>query len=111
MSRATCLCVTDRNNAKCSVFRFYVLRRSRGSLNNVGRSLTRIAKPHSFRDLFRCDNCVLRGRLKDFATFGNTWQVHSFVRVAKALAGVVDLERIGRNVLFVAGAAFSHLGT
>ena len=50
-----------------------------------------------------------RGRCRDSETLQNTWQAQEFVRVAKTLAGVVDLKR-GRNDAFrVAGAGMSWL--
>ena len=39
-----------------------------------------------------------------FDTFQNAWQAHEFVRVAKTLAGVVDLKRLGNDAFRVAGA-------
>ena len=47
--------------------------------------------------------CVSRGRRRDFDTLQNTWQAQESVRVAKTLAGVVDLKqpRNGRRRDFV----------
>ena len=38
----------------------------------------------------------------------NTWQAQEFVRVAKTLAGVVDLKRLRNNAFRVAGAMISR---
>ena len=43
-----------------------------------------------------------------FDTFQNAWQAHEFVRVAKTLAGVVDLKRLGNDAFRVAGARISR---
>ena len=37
----------------------------------------------------------------------NTWQAQEFVRVAKTLAGVVDLKRLRNDAFLVAGAGIS----
>ena len=51
------------------------------------------------------------GASKDFETLQITWQAQKFVRVAKTLAGVVDLKRGSETMLFawhgVAGARIS----
>ena len=47
---------------------------------------------------------VSRGRRRDFDTFLNAWQAQEFVRVAKTLAGVVDLKRLRNDAFRVAGA-------
>ena len=52
--------------------------------------------------------CVSRGRRRDFDTLHNTWQAQEFVRVAKTLAGVVDLKRVRNNAFRVAGAMISR---
>ena len=49
----------------------------------------------------------LEGRRRDFDTLQNTWQAQEFVRVAKTLAGVVDLKRVGHNAFRVAGTRIS----
>ena len=54
----------------------------------------KIVKTPGARDVFGPSNCVLRGRRRDFDTLQNTWQAQEFVRVAKTLAGVVDLKRV-----------------
>ena len=59
------------------------------------------------RDVFGGSNCVLRGRRKDFGTWQNTWQAQEFVRIAKTLAGVVDLKRVWKDVFCVASAGVS----
>ena len=38
----------------------------------------------------------------------NTWQAQEFVRVAKTLAGVVDLKRVWNDSFCVAGAIISR---
>ena len=38
----------------------------------------------------------------------NTWQAQGFVRVAKTLAGVGDLKRVGNDAFRVAGAVISR---
>ena len=38
----------------------------------------------------------------------NTWQAQEFVRVAKTLAGVVDLKRLRNDAFRVAGAMISR---
>ena len=38
----------------------------------------------------------------------NTWQAQEFVRVAKTLAGVVDLKRLRNNAFRVAGEMISR---
>ena len=42
-----------------------------------------------------------------FNTVQNTWQAQEFVRVAKTLAGVVDLKRLRNNAFRVARAGIS----
>ena len=37
----------------------------------------------------------------------NTWQAQEFVRVAKTLAGVVDLKRVGHDAFRAAGTGIS----
>ena len=54
----------------------------------------KIVKTPGTRDVFGGSKCVLRGRRRDFDTLQNTWQAQEFVRVAKTLAGVVDLKRV-----------------
>ena len=49
----------------------------------------------------------MRGRRRDFDTLQNTWQAQEFVRVAKALAGVVDLKKLRNDAFLVAGAGIS----
>ena len=48
-----------------------------------------------------------RGRCRDFDTLQNTLQAQEFVRVAKTLAGVVDLKRLRNDAFLVAGAGIS----
>ena len=50
----------------------------------------------------RFKKCASRGRRKDFDTLQNTWQAQEFVRVAKTLAGVVDLKRLRNDAFRVA---------
>ena len=45
------------------------------------------------RDVFGGSKCFPRGRRRDFDTLQSTRQAQDFVRVAKTLAGVVDLKR------------------
>ena len=51
-------------------------------------------KASGARDVFGSSNCVLRGKRTDFGRLQNTWQAQEFVRVAEALAGLVDLKRV-----------------
>ena len=44
---------------------------------------------------------------RDFDTFQNEWQAQEFVRVAKTLAGVVDLKVLRNDAFLVAGAGIS----
>ena len=55
-------------------------------------------------DVFGGWKCVSRGRRRDFDTLQNTWQAQEFVRLAKTLAGVVDLKRLRNDAFRVAGA-------
>ena len=48
---------------------------------------------------------ALRGR--EFETLQSTWQAQEFVRVAKTLAGLVDLKRLRNDAFRVAGAGIS----
>ena len=59
------------------------------------------------RDVFGGSKCVSRGRRRDFDALQNTWQAQEFVRVAKTLAGVVDLKRLRNDAFRVAGAGTS----
>ena len=68
----------------------------------------KIVKNWRSRDVFWGSKCVSRGRRKDFDTLQNTWQAQEFVRVAKTLAGVVDLKRLRNNAFRVAGAMISR---
>ena len=67
-----------------------------------------IVKNWRSRDVFSGSKSVSRGRRKDFDTLQNTWQAQEFVRVAKTLAGVVDLKRLRNNAFRVAGAMISR---
>ena len=58
-------------------------------------------------DVFGSSKCVLRGRRRGFDTLQNTWQAQEFVRVARTLAGVVDLKRLRNDAFRVAGAGIS----
>ena len=51
----------------------------------------KLVKAPGARDVFGGGKSVSRGRRRDFDTLQNTWQAQEFVRVAKTLAGVVDL--------------------
>ena len=64
----------------------------------------KIVKTPGARDVFWSWKCVSRGRRRDFDTLQNTWQAQEFVRVAKTLAGVVDLKRVWNEAFRVAGA-------
>ena len=68
----------------------------------------KIVKTPGARDVFGGSKCVLRGRHRDFDTFQNTWQAQGFGRVAKTLAGVVDLKRLRNDAFRVAGAVISR---
>ena len=67
----------------------------------------KIVKTPGSRTTFWRSKCFSRGRRRDFDTFQNAWQAHEFVRVAKTLAGVVDLKRLGNDAFRVAGARIS----
>ena len=67
----------------------------------------KIVKTPGARDVFGGSKCVSRGRRRDFDTLQNTWQAQEFVRVAKTLAGVVDLKRLRNDAFRVAGAGIS----
>ena len=64
----------------------------------------KIVKNWRSRDVFGGSKCFSRGRRRDFDTLQNTWQAQEFVRVAKTLAGVVDLKRVWNDAFRVAGA-------
>ena len=67
----------------------------------------KIVKAPGARDVFGSSKCFSRGRRRDFDTLQNTWQAQEFVRVAKTLAGVVDLKRLRNDAFRVAGARIS----
>ena len=67
-------------------------------------SEVKIVKTPGARDVFWGWKSVSRGRRRDFDTLRNTWQAQEFVRVAKTLAGVVDLKRVWNDGFRVAGA-------
>ena len=67
-------------------------------------SAIKIVKNWRSRDVFGGWKCVSRGRRRHFDTLQNTWQAQGFVRVAKTLAGVVDLKRVRNDAFRVAGA-------
>ena len=54
---------------------------------------------------FGGSKCFSRGRRRDFDALQNTWQ--EFARVAKTLAGVVDLKKVRKDAFRVAGAGIS----
>ena len=66
-----------------------------------------VKAPPGAGDVFGGSKCVSRGRRRDFDTLQNTWQAQEFVRVAKTLAGVVDLKRVRNDAFRVAGARIS----
>ena len=66
-----------------------------------------IVKTPGARDVFGGWKSVLRGRRRDFGRLQNTWQAQEFVKVAKTLAGVVDLKRLRDDAFRVAGARIS----
>ena len=68
----------------------------------------KIVKTPGARDVFGGWKCVSRGRRRDFDTLQNTWQAQEFVRVAKTLAGVVDLKSLRNDAFRVAGAVISR---
>ena len=68
----------------------------------------KIVKAPGARDVFWGWKSVSRGRRRDFDTLQNTWQAQEFVRVAKMLAGVGDLKRVGNGAFCVAGAVISR---
>ena len=67
-------------------------------------SEVKIVKTPGARDVFWGWKFVSRCRRRDFDTLQNTWQAQEFVRVAKTLAGVVDLKRVWNDGFRVAGA-------
>ena len=68
----------------------------------------KIVKTPGARDVFGGSKCFSRGRRRDLETLQNTWQAHEFVRVAKTLAGVVDLKRVRNDAFRMAGAVISR---
>ena len=64
----------------------------------------KIVKAPGARGVFGGWKSVLRGRRREFGSLQNTWQAQEFVRVAKTLAGVVDLKRVWNDAFRVAGA-------
>ena len=71
-------------------------------------SEVKIVKTPGARDVFGGWKCVSRGRRRDCDTLQNTRQAQEFVRVAKTLAGVVDLKRLRNDAFRVAGAVISR---
>ena len=72
-------------------------------------SEVKTVKTPGARDVFGGWKCVLRGRRRDFdRLLQNTWQAQEFVRVAKTLAGVVDLKRVWKDAFHGAGAVISR---
>ena len=67
----------------------------------------KIVKTPGSRTTFWGSKCFSRGRRRDFDRFQNAWQAQEFVRVAKTLAGVVDLKRLRNDAFRVAGARIS----
>ena len=67
----------------------------------------KIVKTPGARDFFGGWKSVLRGRRRDFDRLQNTWQAQEFVKVAKTLAGVVDLKGLRNDAFRVAGARIS----
>ena len=59
------------------------------------------------RNIFRSSKRFSRGRRRDFDTLQNTWQAQEFVRVAKPLAGLVDLKKVRNDSFRVASAGIS----
>ena len=70
-------------------------------------SEVKIVKNWRSRDVFGRSKRFSRGRRREFETLQNTWQAQEFVRVAKTLAGVVDLKRLRNDAFRVAGAGIS----
>ena len=70
-------------------------------------SEVKIVKSPGARDVFGGWKRVLCGRRRGFDTLENTWQAQEFVKVAKTLAGVVDLKRLRNDAFRVAGARIS----
>ena len=68
----------------------------------------KIVKKRQSRDVFGGSKCFSRGRRRVLDTLQNTWQAQEFVRVAKTLAGVVDLKRLRNDAFRVAGAVISR---
>ena len=66
-----------------------------------------MVKTPGARDVFGGSKCCSRGRRRDFDTLQNTQQAQEFVRDAKTLAGVVDLNRVRNDGFRVAGAWIS----
>ena len=67
----------------------------------------KIVKAPGARDVFGGSKCFSRGRRRGFDTLQNTRQAQEFVRVAKTLAGVVDLKKVRHDAFRVAGAGIS----
>ena len=67
----------------------------------------KIVKTPVARDVFGGAKCFSRGRRNDFDALQNTWQAQEFVRVAKTVAGVVDLKRVRNDAFRMAGAMIS----
>ena len=70
-------------------------------------SEVKTVKTPGARDVFGGSKCFSRGTRRDFDLLQNTWQAQEFVRVAKTLAGVVDLKRVRNDAFRVAGAGIS----
>ena len=68
----------------------------------------KIVKNWRSRGVFGGSKCFSRGRRRDLDTLQNTWQAQELVRVAKTLAGVVDLKRLRNDAFRVAGAVISR---
>ena len=64
----------------------------------------KIVKTPGARDVFGPSKCFSRGRRRDFDRSQNAWQAQEFVRLAKTLAGVLDLKRLRNDAFRVAGA-------
>ena len=67
----------------------------------------KIVKAPGARGVFGGSKCFSRGRRRDLGALQNTRQAQEFLRVAKTLAGVVDLKRVWNDAFCVASAGIS----
>ena len=107
--RARAISAKKRHHAAWSE-RFWKLRSAKFAPRLRARAIdleVNIVKNGRSRRIFGSSKWFSRGRRRDFDTLQNTWQAQEFVRVAKTLAGVVDLKRVWNDAFRVAGARIS----